>query len=115
MKLYFYFLEEPYNKEPYIRCEECEVEEKPKTYKPVDKFPNGYWYSTVKKDDIGKINGYQGNIVVLTEKDNEKVADIFKSKFECSINRSVERIKREEENIDKQKSLIEMVERWKSE
>lgn len=115
MKLYFYFLEEPYNKEQYIRCEECEVEEKPKTYKPVDKFPNGYWYSVVKKDDIGKINGYQGNIVVMKEKDNEKVADIFKSKFEYSINRSVGRIKFDEENIEKQKSLIEMVERWKSE
>lgn len=115
MKLYFYFLEVPYNKEPYIRCDECEVEEKPKTYKPVDKFPKGYWYSAVKKYDIGKINGYQGNIVVLTEKDNTKVSDIFKSKFEYPINRIIERIKCEEENIKKQKSLIEMVERWKSE
>lgn len=115
MKLYFYFLELPYNKEPYIRCEECEVEEKPKTYKPVDRFPAEYCYSSVNKDDIGKINGYQGNIVVMLEKDNAKVADIFKSKFECSINRSVERIKFDEENIEKQKSLIKMVERWKSE
>lgn len=115
MKLYFYFLEEPYNKEPYIRCEECEVDEKSKTYKAVDEFPNGYWYSAVKKDDIGKINGYQGNVVVLPEKDNAKVADIFKSKFECSINRSVERIKFDEKNIEKQKSLIDMVERWKIE
>lgn len=115
MKLYFYFLELPYNKEPYIRCEECEVEEKPKTYRPVDRFPKGYYYSTLKKGDIGTPIGYDKRAVALTEKDNAKVADIFKSKFECSINRSVERIKCDEENIEKQKSLIEMVERWKSE
>lgn len=115
MKLYFYFLEDPYNKEPYIRCEECEVEEKPKTYKPVDRFPKGYYYSTLKKDDIGTLIGYGKSAVVLTEKDNAKTADIFKSKCERSISRSVIRIEYEEENIEKQKSLIEMVERWKSE
>ena len=39
MKLYFYILEKPYNKNPFVRFEECEVIEKPKTYKPKDRFP----------------------------------------------------------------------------
>ena len=95
MKLYFYFLEEPYNKEPYIRCEECEVEEKPKTYKPVDRFPIGYWYSTLKKDDIGELIGYDKNIIAITEKDNAKASDTFKSKCVRSINGSIARIKDE--------------------
>ena len=115
MKLYFYFLEEPYNKKPYIRCEECEVDERPKTYKPVDRFPKGYYYSTLKKGDIGTPIRYDKRAVALTEKDNAKVADIFKSKCEHSISRSFKSIKYEEENIEKQKSLIEMIERWKSE
>ena len=37
MKLYFYIIEEPYNKNPFVGFEECEVIEKPKTYYPVDK------------------------------------------------------------------------------
>lgn len=113
MKLYFYFLES-YGANPHIRCEECEVEEKPKTYKAVDKFPEGYWYSAVKKDDIGTLSGYDKGVVILTEKDSVKVADIFKSKCEHSISSSNARIKSEEANIDKQKSLIEMIEKWRN-
>ncbi len=32
MKLYFYTLKEPYNGKLFIQFEECEADEKPKTY-----------------------------------------------------------------------------------
>lgn len=80
MKLYFYFLDTPYNEEPFIRFEECEVIEKPKTYCPAEKFPNGFYGSYVKKSDIGHLSGYHENIVVLTEKNKEAALNLFKNK-----------------------------------
>ena len=109
MKLYFYFLET--NK---IRTEECEAEEKPKTYKPVDKFPRGYYYSSVKKDDIGTLSGYQNDVVILLENDIEKVAKIFREKCERRISGAKTTIRSEEEAIEEQKRLIGMIEEWRT-
>lgn len=83
MKLYFYFLETG-----KIRCEECEVEEKPKTYKPVDRFPAGYYGCYVKKEDIGELIGYGNDVVVLTENNIQKVADVFRDKMKHKIARA---------------------------
>lgn len=115
MKLYFYFLEKPYKGEPYIREDECEVDEKPKTYKAVDKFPKGYYHSTVRKEDIGCGIGYDRNIVAFTEKSREKAATFFREKFEGCITDSRSRIRREENNILKYENLLKMVEEWKQE
>lgn len=59
MKLYFYILDSnrEYNPETKtlgdyifkIRVEECEVMEKPKTYKAVTQFPEGIYIGYVKK------------------------------------------------------------------
>lgn len=108
MKLYFYFLET--NK---IRTEECEAEEKPKTYKPADKFPSGYYYCSVKKDDIGTFAGYQDNVIVLLENDIEKVAKIFRGKCEYRISRAKTTIRSEEKTIKEQNRLISMIEEWR--
>lgn len=49
MKLYFYILERPRGKKPFVRCDECEVIEKPKTYYPVNRFPRGVYGLCVNK------------------------------------------------------------------
>ena len=87
MKLYFYILETPYNKNPFVRFEECEVIEKPKTYKPKDRFPNGVYRCYVRKSDIGHVYGYLSNIVVLTEPNPKVAKELFASLYESKVRR----------------------------
>lgn len=49
MKLYFYILDRPLREAPKLRCEECEVKDYPKTYKPLEKFPTGLLWELYKK------------------------------------------------------------------
>lgn len=109
MKLYFYFLET--NK---IRCKECEVEEKPKTYKPVDKFPAGYYYCSVKKEEIGKLAGYNADVVILTEKDTERVSEIFREKCSQRISAEKSRIAYAESAIKEQNIMLKMIDEWRA-
>lgn len=78
MKLYFYFLEKPFNGKPYIRSDECEVVNKPKTYKPVDKFPKGYYGCYVRKEDIGILSGYGKDVAILTSSDSDVAMKLFR-------------------------------------
>lgn len=66
MKLYFYILNSDRKTNKWnLRLEECEVIEKPKTYKPVTKFPDGIYASFIKKESIGNfINEYSGVVVL---------------------------------------------------
>lgn len=41
MKLYFYILDNSLREAPKLRCEECEVKDYPKTYKPLENFQRG--------------------------------------------------------------------------
>lgn len=109
MKLYFYFLET--NK---IRTEECEVEEKPKTYKPVDKFPEGYYGCYVKKEDIGALSSYDNNTVILTEDNRAKAAEIFSGKCIGGIARAKSNIQSAESRIEEYNSMLKMIEEWRS-
>lgn len=109
MKLYFYFLET--NK---IRCEECEVEEKPKTYKPVDKLPAGYYYCSVKKEEIGKLAGYNSDVVILIEKDTERVSEIFREKCKRRIARENSNITCAEAAIKDQNTMLKMIDDWRA-
>ena len=102
MKLYFYFIDESY-KEPKteFRIEECEVVERPKTYKAVDRFPRGYYGGYVKKEDLEKTIEYSKNIVILLERDDEKAINIFVKSLNFDFrnksidyNKFVERVKR---------------------
>ena len=88
MKLYFYILERPYNKNPFIRFKECEVIEKPKTYYPKDKFPIGVYNAYISKSDIGHISGYSSNLVVLTEPNEKFAREIFAKMYESNVRRA---------------------------
>lgn len=109
MKLYFYFLES--NK---IRTEECEVEEKPKTYRPIEKFPSGYYYSYVKKEEIGKLAGYNSDAVILLEDNKEQAAKIFSEKCNMGISRAKSSIQSAESRIEELNSMLKMIEEWKA-
>lgn len=78
-------METPYNKNPFVRFEECEVIEKPKTYAPKDRFPKGVYVCYVKKSDIGHVSGYGSNIVVLTEPNAKFAKDIFAKLYERDV------------------------------
>lgn len=90
MKLYFYILERPYNKNPFVRFEECEVIEKPKTYKPADKFPSGIYSCYINKADIGHVSGYSNNLVVLKEHNAKLSKEIFTKLYESNVRRKEE-------------------------
>lgn len=87
MKLYFYFLETG-----KIRCAECEVEEKPKTYKPVI--------------------GYSNDVVVLTENNIQKVADVFRSKMRYKIARAKQDITFANDSINQCNEALSMIDEW---
>lgn len=107
MKLYFYFLKTPFNGEPYIRHTECEVINKPKTYKPVDKFPSDYPGCYVRKEDIGTLMGYGQDIVVLTTDDSEVALKLF-------ADRANKEIGQHEHQIKKQMQKLKAVDEWRS-
>ena len=90
MKLYFYILEIPYNQKPFVRFEECEVIEKPKTYYPADKFPKGIYCSYINKNDIGIVSGYSNNLVVLTEPNAKQAKEIFANMYESNVRQKEE-------------------------
>ena len=90
MKLYFYILEKPYNKKPFIRFEECEVIENPKTYKPKDRFPMGVYGCYVSKSDIGTVSGYSNNLVVLTEPNSKVAKELFTKLYESNVRQKEE-------------------------
>ena len=92
MKLYFYILEKPYNKNPFVRFEECEVIEKPKTYKPKDRFPMGVYRSYVSKSDIGTVSGYSNNLVVLTEPNSKVAKELFTKIYESNVRQKKEHL-----------------------
>lgn len=100
MKLYFYILDRPFREDPKLRYEECEVKNHPKTYKPLEKFPEGFYGSYIRKSDLGRVIGLSQNIVVLPDRDD----DFAKRKFiEC-----YERFIEEYQNkIDRYKSCVE--------
>ena len=107
MKLYFYFL-----RTGKIRSEECEVDEKPKTYKPVNKFPSGFYGCYVKKEDIGRLIGYGDDVVVLTEKNIQKVADVFRRKMEYRIAREKQNIAFANDSINQCNETLSMIDEW---
>ncbi len=106
MKLYFYFLETPYKGKPYIRIEECEAVEKPKTYSPVDEFPNGYYGNYVVKSEIGILSGHQNDKVILTERNDE----LAKKLFSDYLNSQIEGKQKEVEKLKEKLMAVENME-----
>lgn len=105
MKLYFYFLETPYNGGPFIRLEECEVIEKAKTYYPKEKFLGRFYGSYVKKSDIGHLSGYHSDTVILTEQDND--ADTALDLLEAKVQTECKRLETELEAAREKLRAIE--------
>ena len=108
MKLYFYILEKPYNKKPFVRFEECEVIEKPKTYKPKDRFPMGVYRSYVSKSDIGTVSGYSNDLVVLTEPNAKFAKEIFAKLYESNVRQAEKSLARAKSMLN---AILEMEEK----
>ena len=91
MKLYFYILD-TYGRNPKgLYVKECEAEEKPKTYKAVDRvFPN--CLSLVKKDNVGRITDF--NCLFLTEPNLEYAKEVFRNRAERKIAYKLEEIEK---------------------
>lgn len=97
MKLYFYILDSDreYNPETRtfgdsvfkVRVEECEVIEKPKTYRAATRFPEGLYIGYVKKEDVGRISDSLTPYIVLTVPNYQFVRDKFLEKYNVEINR----------------------------
>ena len=95
MKLYFYILDskQEFNAETrtfgkpifQMKCEECEVVENPKTYKPVDKFPKEVHRSFIHKRAVGGFLDDYGEIVVLDERNYEKAKERFLNNYNYNI------------------------------
>lgn len=104
MKLYLYFLETSYQKEKHfnIKTKECEVVEKPKTYRPVKELPDEYFGSYVPKSQIGKVSGWHNNQVILTENN----VDLAKKLFLDYLNLC---ISNKEKEIEEYNKMIEAV------
>ena len=97
IKLYFYELNtcERYGKTG-ITVQVYEVEEKPKTYKSVDRvFPNGL--ITVRKDEEGQILRF--NYLFLTEPNFKYVKEKFKKREESRIAQTKGILEREEKEL----------------
>lgn len=87
MKLYFYILDSDRKTDEWnLRLEECEVTEKPKTYKPVTKFPDVIDASFIKKESIGNFINEYSKVVVLDAPDYEKAKEVFFKKYDNKLN-----------------------------
>ena len=86
-----------------IKSSECEVIEKAKTYRPVDRFPSGFYGCYVHKDDIGHISGYSGNVVITTEPNFELAKRLFKEK----ITKKIEQLKK---SLEKEENKLKVIE-----
>ena len=97
MKLYFYILDSDreYNPETKtlgdyifkVRVEECEVIEKPKTYRAVTRFPEGICIEYVKKEDIGTISGHSTPYIALTVPNYQFAKEKFLDRYNDEIRR----------------------------
>ena len=109
MKLYFYILgsDREFNPETRtfedyafkVRVEECEVVEKPKTYRAVTRFPKGLYIEYVKKEDIGKIFDSLTSYIVLTAPNYQFVKDKFLERYNVEIHRLKKTIAMYEDKI----------------
>lgn len=96
MKLYFYILDKnrkydvktgTFEKAVFkMKIEECEVIEKPKTYRAVTKFPKGIYRGYIKKEDIGRIADFYGEYVVLEKPNYQFAKEVFLKKYNREIN-----------------------------
>lgn len=86
MKLYFYILDTDRKTGKWnLHLEECEVIEKPKTYKQKTEFPNGVYASFVRKESIGSFINDYSEAVVLDTPDYQKAKEVFLKKYDNEL------------------------------
>lgn len=108
MKLYFYILDSDRKTGKWnLRLEECEVIEKPKTYKAATQFPKKIYIEYVKKEDIGKISDFFTPYIVLEEPNYQFVKNKFLEKCNKEIRRLKNAIAMYENKIDAVKDYKE--------
>ena len=104
MKLYFYKMntDERYGKAG-ITVQVCEVEEKPKTYVPINDsfFPN--YISRLRKVDIGHFISYNSNVVAFIKPSFEHAKEMFKDREKARI----EKTKKELDKLENELKVIE--------
>lgn len=115
MKLYFYHLSQPLGEKPRIEVEECRVEEKSRSYQPIEDVPSFYFCCYIMKDETGNLTGKNRDLIILAEKDNAKAAEIFKEKLHDDIKQNQERIESLKKEVAKAYDLIDMVDDWRLE
>lgn len=99
MKLYFYTLKKPYNGKPFIQFEECEADEKPKTYW-LHVRPRDFYYRQISKENIGK---QMENTVILLEKDDFLAICIFTE----TINKKISDVEKQVKQLREQLEAVE--------
>ena len=110
MKLYFYFLEKA-----RIRCEECDVIEKPKTYYPANRFPDGIYTAFFRKDEVDRIRCCYGKTyIILTEMNKERAAEAFTADCNYEISCRENKIRVANEEIQELKETVSMIEQWRA-
>lgn len=91
MKLYFYILDTYGYGPKCLYVEECEAEERPKTYKAVDRvFPN--CLSVVRKDNVGRITDF--NCLFLTDPNFEYAKEVFRKRAERRVADKLEELEK---------------------
>lgn len=94
MKLYFYFLEDN-----GIRTVDCEVEEKPKTYKITGKSPAGIYKSIINKDEIGVMQKSYSKVIIFAEPNFTGAVRVFWHYINDNIQALQERTERYERQL----------------
>ena len=84
MKLYFHFLD--LDVVGGVRVEECEVNEKPKSYVASTNFPECYTDRMVRKTEIGAVIGRLNPVVVQYKQDEDHARNLFMRKISEKIN-----------------------------
>ena len=105
MKLYFYMVEEQLNGKPIMRFDECEVEETPHSYKPVGRFPTGYYNNYVLKSDVGIVIGTITKMVILEERDDNEAKALLTRYFNLRVNAK-------KMELSMLKNKLKLVEEW---
>lgn len=115
MKLYFYHLSQPLGEKPRIEVEECRVEEKSRSYQPIEDVPSFYFGCYIMKDEIGNLTGKNRDLIIHAEKDNARVAEIFKEELHYNIGQYQNKIESLKKEVAKAYDLIDMVDDWRLE
>ena len=102
MKLYIYrFWGDKFS------CREVDAEEKPKTYIITEESEFEYKGQRIRKDEIGVLSGYNGDMVILTEKDKKKAVEMLISRQSTIVESCRVRLEYEEKKLETIKAELE--------